>query len=310
MIFTDIKRIFKTAFTNFWRNGTINIATTSIMAVTLLLISVLIGVNFLLGVTIDNFKQKIDISVYFYSSAPEEEILKIKDEVAALPEIASVSYVSKDEAWESFKAKYADDVSMTGGIKELDENPLYATMSIKAKNMDDYAGINDFLGQQRFSSTISKINFQQNKDTIDKLSEIIKSVQKWGLAIGLLFSIISLFVVFNAIRLAIHNYRHEIKIMRLVGAENWYIQVPFVIEGAIYGVLGSLVSVVILIGLIYLGSNLGFISLIANMKIIGDVTLISYLKQNILFIFSIQVFVGVFIGIISSLFALRRYLRV
>lgn len=310
MIFTDIKRIFKTAFTNFWRNGTINIATTSIMAVTLLLISVLIGVNFLLGVTIDNFKQKIDISVYFYSSAPEEEILKVKDEVNTLPEIASVNYISKDEAWESFKVKYADDAGMTGGIKELDENPLYATMSIKAKNMDDYSGINDFLGQQRFSSTISKINFQQNKDTIDKLSEIIKSVQKWGLAIGLLFSIISLFVVFNAIRLAIHNYRHEIKIMRLVGAENWYIQVPFVIEGAIYGILGSLVSVLILISLIYLGSNLGFISLIANMKIIGDVTLISYLKQNILFIFSIQVFVGVFIGIISSLFALRRYLRV
>ncbi len=309
MFFTDIKRIFKTAFTNFWRNGTINIATTSIMAVTLLLISILIGVNFLLGVTIDNFKEKIDISVYFYSSAPEEEIIKIKDEVAALPDI-SVKYVSKDEAWESFKAKYADDAGMSGGIKELDENPLYATMSIKAKNIDDYSGINDMLAQPKYSSVISKINFAQNKETIDKLSAIIKSVQKWGLAIGLIFSFISLFVVFNAIRLAIHNYRHEIKIMRLVGAENWYIQVPFVIEGAIYGIIGSLVSIVILVSLIYLGSNLGFISLIANMKIIGDITLLSYLKQNILFIFSVQLIVGVFIGVVSSLFAMRRYLRV
>ncbi len=310
MIFTDIKRIFKTAFANFWRNGTINIATTSIMAVTLLLISILIGVNFLLGVTIDNFKDKIDISVYFYSSAPEEEITKIKDDVAALPEVKSVSYVSKDEAWENFKAKYADDAGMSGGIKELDENPLYATMSIKAKNMDDYSGIKDFLAQQKYSSVINKINFDQIKATIDKLSEIIKSIQKWGLAISLLFIFISVFVVFNAIRIAIHNYRHEIKIMRLVGAENWYIQLPFVIEGAFYGVIGSIVSIIILVGLIYLSSRLGFISLIANMKIVEDITIISYLKQNILFIFIIQLFAGIFIGILSSLFAMRKYLRV
>lgn len=310
MILTDIKRIFKTALTNFWRNGTINIATTSIMAVTLLLISILIGVNFLLGVTIDNFKDKIDISVYFYASAPEEEIIKIKDEVAALTEIKSVNYVSKDEAWNNFKVKYADDSGITSGINELDENPLYATMSIKAKNIDDYSGINDFLAQSKYSTVISKINFEQNKATIDKLSEIIKSVQKWGLAISLIFVIISVFVIFNAIRIAIHNYRHEIKIMRLVGAENWYIQVPFVIEGAFYGVIGSIISIIILIGLIYLGSRLGFISLIANMKIVDNITLISYLKQNILFIFSVQLVVGVFIGVVSSLFAMRKYLRV
>lgn len=309
MFFTDIKRIFKIALVNFWRNGTINIATTSIMAVTLLLISILIGVNFLLGVAIDNFKDKIDISVYFYSSAPEEEIMKIKDEAAALPEIKSVKYVSKDEAWNNFKVKYADDSGIASGINELDENPLYATMSIKAKNIDDYSGINDFLAQSKYSNAISKINFEQNKATIDKLSEIIKSVQKWGLAVSLIFILISVFVVFNAIRIAIHNYRHEIKIMRLVGAENWYIQVPFVIEGAIYGLVGSAISIIILIGLIYLGSQLGFISLVANMKIVGDITLISYLKQNILFIFSVQLVVGIFIGVVSSLFAMRKYLK-
>ncbi len=295
---------------NFWRNGTINIATTSIMAVTLLLISILIGVNFLLGMAINNFKEKIDISVNFYSSAPEEEIIKIRDEVAALPQIASVKYVSKDEAWDKFRAKYADDAGMSGGIKELDENPLYATMSIKAKNMNDYSIISNFLSQEKYSSVISKNNFPENEKIIKKLSEIIESIQKWGLAIGLIFIVISIFVVFNAIRIAIHNYRHEIKIMRLVGAENWYIQLPFIIEGAIYGLIGSIVSIAILSGLIYMGSRLGFISLIVNMKVVEDITLISYLKQNILFIFAVQLAVGIFIGVVSSLFAMRRYLKV
>ncbi len=310
MIFTKISRILKTALVNFWRNGTINIATTSIMAVTLLLISILIGVNFLLGMAINNFKEKIDISVNFYSSAPEEEIIKIRDEVAALPQIASVKYVSKDEAWDKFRAKYADDAGMSGGIKELDENPLYATMSIKAKNMNDYSIISNFLSQEKYSSVISKNNFPENEKIIKKLSEIIESIQKWGLAIGLIFIVISIFVVFNAIRIAIHNYRHEIKIMRLVGAENWYIQLPFIIEGAIYGLIGSIVSIAILSGLIYMGSRLGFISLIVNMKVVEDITLISYLKQNILFIFAVQLAVGIFIGVVSSLFAMRRYLKV
>lgn len=310
MIFAKIKRIIITALTNFWRNGTINIATTGIMAVTLLLISILIGVNFLLGSAIETFKEKIDISVYFFSSAPEAEILKIKEAVTALPQIKSVAYTSKDEAWNNFKEQFKDDASMTSGIHELNENPLFATMSIKAKNMDDYAFINDFLVQEKFSSLISKNNFPENREIIRRSSEIIDSIRKWGLAVGLIFVIISLFVVFNAIMIAIHNYRHEIKIMRLVGAENWYIQLPFIIEGAIYGIVGSVVSMIILVGLIYLGSKLGFISLIVNMEIIDNFTLVSYLKQNILFIFFAQLMVGVLIGIISSLFAIRKHLKI
>ena len=259
---------------------------------------------------IDNFKEKIDISVYFYSTAPENDILNVQKDVKALPEVSDVSYISKDQAWENFKAKYSDNDVISSGVKELDENPLYATMSIKAKNIDDYQKISDYLSQEKYSTTISKINFDQNKETIDKLSYIIKSIQKWGLVISIIFVFISVFVIFNAIRLTIHNYRHEVKIMRLVGAENWYIQLPFIIEGAIYGVIGSIVSLIILVGLIYLSSNMGFLSLVANMKIVNDVTLISYLKENILLIFGIQFASGVFIGLFSSVFALRKYLVV
>jgi cell division transport system permease protein len=303
MLLQKIKRIFKTAFSSFMRNGTINIATTGIMAVTLLSISILLILNFLGNRTIENFKNKVDISIYFFSDTPDSDIDKVKDDLAALPEVKSISYLSKDEAWERFKEKYANNPVISEGIKELDVNPLYATMSIKARNIDEYGGINEFLSKSEYAGIISKINFEQNKSQIDKLASFTKSIQNGGLGVSLVFSIISIFVVFNAIRITIHNYRKEIKIMGLVGAENWYVELPFIIEGALYGVIGSIVSMIILAILIYFSA--GTID-----RLLGDITLVSYVKQNIVFIFGIQLIGGIFIGVLSSVFAMRKYLKV
>jgi len=302
MLQEKIKRVFKTAFASFMRNGTINIATTGIMAVTLLSISILLILNFLGNRTIENFKDKVDISIYFFSDTPDSDIAKVKNDLVALPEVKSISYLSKDEAWQKFKEKYANNPVISQGVQELDVNPLYATLSIKAKNIDQYGGINDFLSKPAYSGIISKINFDQNKSQIDKLAAVTKSVQNGGLGISLIFSIISIFVVFNAIRITIHNYRKEIKIMGLVGAENWYVELPFIIEGALYGVIGSIVSMIILAIIIYFSA--GTVD-----RLLGDITVVSYFKQNFFFIFGIQLALGILIGVLSSVFATRKYLK-
>lgn len=303
MLQEKIKRVFKTAFANFLRNGTINIATTGIMTVTLLSISILLILNFLGNRTIENFKNKVDISIYFFSDTPDSDITKVQNDLVALPEVKSISYLSKDEAWQKFKEKYANNPVISQGIQELDVNPLYATLSIKAKNIDEYGSINDFLSKPEYANIISKINFEQNKTQIDKLATVTKAVQNGGLGISLIFSIISIFVVFNAIRITIHNYRKEIKIMGLVGAENWYVELPFIIEGALYGVIGSIASTIILAILIYVSAN-------TIDRLLGDITVISYFKQNFLFIFGVQLILGILIGVLSSVFATRKYLKV
>lgn len=303
MFLTKIKRIFKTAFASFLRNGTINIATTAIMAVTLLSISMLLILNFLGNQTLENFKNKIDVSIYFFSDTPDSDIERVKNDLNALPEVESISFLSKEDAWSRFKEKYANNPVISQGIQELDVNPLYATMSIKAKNIDEYDRINEFLSKPEYAAIISKINFEQNKNQIDKLASVTKSVQKGGLGISLVFAIISIFVVFNAIRITIHNYRKEIKIMGLVGAESWYVQLPFIIEGAIYGIVGGVVSMIILSGLVYFSSN-------TIDRLLNDTTIVAYLKQNIILIFGAQLVMGILIGVMSSIFAMRRYLKV
>lgn len=313
MFFTKLKRIFKTAVVNFWRNGSINIATTGIMTVTLLSISILVILTFLGNSLVENFKSKIDISVYFLSEAPEADVLKVKDEVAALPEVREILYVSKDQAWEGFKAKYSDNSVISQGIGELDENPLFATLSVKAKNIDQYSKINEFLSNSRFKDTIKSVSYDENATQINKLSLITKTAQKDGAIIILVFIIISLFVVFNAIRLTMYNYKQEVKIMNLVGAGKWYIQTPFIIEGALYGVIGSILSILILAGMIFLAKDVKNIeSFLYGGSLAGFFkgSLTEYFKNNFLLIFGVQLAAGIFIGVLSSLIAIRKYMKI
>ena len=313
MFFTKLKRVIKTALVNFWRNGSINIATTGIMTVTLLSISILVILTFLGNSLIENFKTKIDISVYFLSDAPEEDILKVGEEVRALPEVSDTVYTSKDEAWNKFKAQHSDNAVISQGIGELDENPLFATLKVKAKNMDQYGKINDFLLGDRFKDVVEKVSFNESKTQIEKLSLLTKTAQKDGAIIILVFVIISLFVVFNAIRLTMYNYKQEVKIMNLVGAGKWYIQMPFIIEGALYGLVGSILSISILAGMIFLTKDVQDIESFLNG---GSLTgffkgsLTEYFKNNFMFIFGIQLAVGVFIGVLSSLIAIRKYMKI
>lgn len=313
MFFTKLKRVFKTALVNFWRNGSINIATTGIMTVTLLSISILVILTFLGNSLVENFKSKIDISVYFLSEAPEADILKVRDEVVALPEVREVFYTSKDEAWNNFKAQYSDNSIISQGVGELDENPLFATLSIKARNIDQYSKINGFLSNPSFKDTIKKVSFDENKTQIDKLSLITKTAQKDGAIVILVFVVISLFVVFNAIRLTMYNYKQEVKIMNLVGAGKWYIQTPFIIEGALYGVIGSVLSISILAGMIFLTKDVKNIESFLYGGSLTDFfkgSLTEYFMNNFLLIFGMQLAAGIAIGVLSSLIAIRKYMRI
>jgi cell division transport system permease protein len=313
MFLTKLQRVFKTAFVNFWRNGSINIATTGIMTVTLLSISILVILTFLGNSLVENFKTRIDISVYFNSESSEEDILKIIDEVRGLPAVRDVVYTSKEDAWNRFKAKYSDNAVISQGVSELDENPLFATASVKAKNIDQYVGINEFLSETRFQNTIKKVSFNESKTQITNLSLITKSIQKDGAIIVLVFVIISLFVVFNAIRLTMYNYKQEVKIMNLVGAGKWYIQMPFIIEGALYGVIGSILSVAILAGMIFLTKDVKNIeSFLYGGSLAGFFkgSLTEYFKSNFMLIFGIQLVTGMAIGVLSSLIAIRKYMKI
>jgi len=291
---------------NFWRNGWVSLATVLIMAMTLFTIGSIIFSRALILSTLDELQNKVDISVYFKTDAAESDIFLLKDSLLKLSEVKNVEYVSRDQELKNFKERHKDNALITQSLEELGDNPLGAALNIKAKNTSQYASIakflEDALKMEGVGSIIDKISYRQNKIVIERLSKILDSSKKIGFAISLILIIISILVVFNTIRMAIYTSKDEIGVMRLVGASNRFISGPFVVEGLLYGVIASVITMLVFYPLtMWLGPM--------TESFFGNINLYDYYISNFAQIFSIILFAGVGLGVISSLIAVRRYLK-
>jgi len=300
---TNLLRIIKYGFLAFRRNGWLSTATLSIIILALLVFEGLMIFNILTKTALDTLKDKIDISVYFKIDAPEDQILQIQKSLETLAEVKSVEYISRDRALDIFKEKHKDDPAISQSIAELNTNPLLASLNIKANDPNQYATIADYLDKADFNTSFEKVTYAQNAVVINRLSKIIDVAEKGGFVMMLFLTFIAILVTFNTIRLAIYSSREEIGIMRLVGASNSFIRGPYIVEGVIYGFLASVISVIIIAPIIY------FISPYAEI-FISNINLWKYFTSNLLGILLYQSLFGIALGVVSSVIAVRRHLRV
>lgn len=303
MFWINFKRTIKSGFQSFWRNGWLSAATISIMVLTLIVISTLLMVNVIASAVLIDLQGKIDVSVYFKSEATEEDILVVKSQLEKLEEVERVDYISQEDALGKFRERHKDNPYLIQSLQELGENPLEASLSIKAREASQYEAISEFLEGIYYSNIIDKVDYRQNKEVIEKLSRIVTDVKVGGLSLSGVLILIVILVTFNAIRLAIYSSREEIKIMRLVGANNWFIRGPFIVEGVLYGIISSLVTLGILYPIFYfLSPKLsGFLP-------IED--LFGYFQSNVWSFLVLLLGIGIVLGVVSSLIAIRKYLRV
>lgn len=319
MIITYFKRIIRTGFINFWRNGFLSFAALIVLTLSLSSIGAIIFGSAIGRALIEDIKEKVDINVYFTLNAPETSILELKKTIENLPEVEKVEYVSREQALTSFKNKWKDNTLILQGLGEIGSNPFPAVLNIKAKEPSQYAGIASFLdGKDSLTkdgtAIVDKVNYRdQNKLVIDRLGRIIPAVQKTGLVLAGLLVIVAIIIIFNTIRLIIYNSKDEISVMKLVGASNSYIRGPFVMSGIMYGIISGILTLLVL-------AVFAFYSDLAIVKFAGvqgtqDFSLIinvfsTYFKQNFGEIFAIIMGSGVILGAISSYLAVRRYLNV
>lgn len=305
---TVISRIVHYGLKNFWRNGLLSTATTAIVTLALVVFAGLIFANATTTNIVNFLKDKIDVSVYFQLNTPEDEILRVQEDLQRLPEVRSVSYVSTDRALEIFKERHQDDPDITRSLEQLSFNPLKASLDIKAHDPGNYAAIADYLGGAGLSQYIDNVNYSQNQEAIDNLAAIISNVDRAGLLITIFLSLIAGLVVFNTIRLAIYSNRDEISIMRAVGASNAFVRGPYVVEGILIGLIAAVVSLLfIVIG--FLAAPLIYETNGAFDTSIPGFSLVSYFYQNFWKIFLYQALFGVALTSISSWIAVKRYLR-
>ncbi|MES2213581.1 MAG: permease-like cell division protein FtsX [Patescibacteria group bacterium] len=304
-----LKRIIRAGFFSFWRNGFVSLSAILVMAVTLFAIGTTIFSGAILKSTLDQIRDKVDINVYFVTTASEDDIMAVKTRLEQLPEVAPpVVYTSREDALATFKKRHENDQFTLQALEELGDNPLGATLNVKAKDPGQYENIAQFLqGKNALSADgsniIDKVNYYQNKDAIDHLTRIIDSVNRLGLAINIFLIIISILISFNTLRLVIYMSRDEISVMRLVGASTGYIRGPFFVAGALYGFISAIITLILFYPVtLWLGKT--------TENFFVGLNLFHYYTSNFGEVFLVIVASGVAIGSISSYLAVRKYLKV
>lgn len=318
MILTTLKRITKTGFVNFWRNGFLSFAAVVVITLSLIAFGAVIFGSAFGKTLLAEVKDQVDINVYFSLGAQEADILALQKQINALPEVATTDYISSDQALAAFQNKWQNNELIMQGLAEVGSNPFPATINIKAKDPGQYANIANFLtGNNPTDASgtpiIAKVNYEQNKLIIDRLSSIIPTVETAGSIISIILVLVAIVVVFNTIRLIIYTARDEISVMKLVGASNTYVRGPFVISGIMYGIVSAVIALVVIGGLAYWSDSL--ILRLAGVDVAQNFQLIinifsDYFVQNFTQIALIMFGAGIILGGLSSYIAAKRYLKV
>ncbi len=301
---SSVYRIFKSAVRSLWRNKWLTVATVTVMTLTLFTVSVFVVLSVLVNSTIDTVKSRIDLEIYFDQDIAEDEILAIKNEIVIRNEVKDVTYISKKEALEIFKEQNKDDPALYETITEED-NPLPASLRIDLFQAEDLAEVNSLFRGGKYDSLVEDTSYENNKLIVQRLISIGNYIKKGGLILSLVFIIITLIVVLNTIRMTMFTRREEIEIMKLVGATNWYIRWPFVLEGAFYGLISVIISLIVVF------AGLKFLNPYINVYLQEFSTnFYEYLKLYSTQIVGLQFLISISLGVISSLIAIRKYLRV
>jgi len=304
---TTAKRIARYGFIGFVRNGFVSLASVLIMVITLFVVASLIIAGAALSSTLKQLTDKVDVTVYFTTKATVEDITQMQQALQNLPEVASVTPISREQALANFQERHKNDQLTIQALEELGENPLGASLEVRAKETSQYETIAKYLDAQQSSGTgagqaIDKVDFYQNKTAIDRLTQIIDTSRQLGIGLALILGAASLLIAFNTIRLAIYTARDEIGVMNLVGASRWYVRGPFVVAGVLYGLVSGVIVLVILYPITaWMGPG--------SEAFLGTFNVFTYFVGAFPLIFLAVMGFGVGLGALSSYLAVRRYLN-
>lgn len=302
-----LSRIVQTGCVNFIRNAWLAIAAMAVMVVTLTIVLFSLVTNATFANTIAQITDRIDISVYLKDDIKPSEKDQLLKGLKGLPNVKEVKYLSKADALENYKKQNANNPQLLSAISSTD-NPLPATILVKPKDLNKINDIKTYLanGQNHKLQSDEPSYSGDRKAAIDKITHATNILRQVGIFAVLIFTVISVLIIFNTIQMAIFNRRDELTIMRLLGASTWYIRGPFVVENIIYGIFSAIMSVVIIKLLFIVASQ----ALQATSLGLLDINYAStYFNSHIWILLTIQLLVGILIGAASSVVATQRYLK-
>jgi cell division transport system permease protein len=305
--FLTYVRMVRYGVNNFSRNAWLTIAATAVMTVTLTVVFVSVAAHNVLVDTVDDVRNKVDMSIYVKTDTDSKDVQLIKSHLEQLSSVKSVAYVSPEAARADFAQQNASNNSVLSALNEA-TNQLPGTFRIKVADINNTAQLEQFV---KSDSTLKnhidpsrEPSFAgSRRSAIAGIGRVMSFTEKAGMAASILFIAISSLIVFNTIRMAIFNRKDEIQMMKLIGADRSFIRGPFIVEAVVYGIIAGVVASAIGVAALY-GSSANLVSYGIVMR--GTTDLMT--TYGIVVIIGMMV-MGAVIGVISSLLATQRYLK-
>lgn len=292
---------------NFSRNVWLAVAAIAVMVVALTVLLFALIANTTFNHTISTITDKIDVSVYLKDSVTEAQKQDLLTHLKSLENVKSVEYQSKEQVMQNYLEQNPGNKSLESAISTTG-NPLPATITVKPRDLDKMGEIKAYLSEPKVRQLQSnEASYSgDRKEAIDNISHATNTLREIGIVMIVFFTIVSILVIFNTIRMAIFNRRDEIRIMRLLGAKTWYIRGPVVVENIIYGIIAGLISV-FLIDVVFISSHS---ALQASSLGLLDISYAdSFFRGKLAQLLTMQVMLGILVGALSSVIATRRYLK-
>lgn len=288
------KYVLSEVLVGLWRNVTMTIA----MIITMSLSLFAVGASWLLYTQVNQMKDfyyaKLEVSIFLSGDISPDQRTQLESSLKSDPLVAEYLYESKEKAYENFKTIYADAPDLVNAVKP---DQLPESFRVKLKNPEQYEEIyNKYNGTEGIDEIVDQ------RKLLERIFGILGSVQKMALGGGAVMALAALLLVGNMIQVAAYSKRREVAVMKLVGASNWFIQAPFVLEAVVAGIVGSLVAFLILIGL------KAFV-IDGTLKSLTELlTPVSW--SNVFLTLPLMAGVGALVSALTAWVTLRFYLRV
>ncbi len=275
------------------------------LVLTLLTVNILVVLTLVTDTAIRAVEDKVDVSIYFEADTEESTVKSASAYLQGLSQVRDVSMITPEEGLERFRQRHLDDEEVLSSLDEVGENPIGYTLVVRAYDADEFPFILEAIDSPQYRDAIRKKDFSGYAMIIERLTNTTNSVQLFGLALSGIFLMIAILIIFNTVRITVFVHREEIAIMKLVGATNGFVRAPFFFEA----IFCSLIAVAVSAAIVF--PTVGFL----QPRFDGyfqdaSVNLVQYFIDNGLMIFGGELAGLVLVSILSTAYAMRRYLRV
>lgn len=299
-------RILRFTLEGMWRNLWLSFMTVSTMVLTLVLVNLLVTLQVGVNEAIQAAERRIDLNAYFIPTATDDQIQSTLTAVQGLPGVTSVSLLTKEDALARYRQRAKSSPELIEPLEVIGGNPFGASLVIRVNQVKDFPAISEALAQPPYAQVLEsqQREYEDSLAFVQGLTGLTDNARRVVLILSAILAAIAMLLLFNNIRVAIYTHREEIGVMKLVGATNWFVRAPFLLETVFYCVVATVISIAVTVGI------LAIVQPSLTTYFSGEVNVQAAFAAHMAVTVLTEFAIALVVCVLASSIAMHRYLRV